>query len=383
MSFDQTCASPAAIEHLRWALTKNVGPKTFARLIERFGSAQEALGASVAQLQTVEGIGPSLAEGIARGREEADVAAEVQLATHHHVRILCQDDADYPRLLRHISDPPICLYVRGTLKHVDAAAVAIVGSRRCTHYGREQAHRFGFQLGQRGLTVVSGLARGIDGESHKGALDAGGRTLAVLGNGLSRIYPPEHEQLAGRIADHGAVISALPMDTPPEASNFLPRNRLIAGLSLGVLVVEAAKRSGALSTAARACEYDREVFAVPGRLDSNASVGTHALIRDQHAKLVTNADDILDEFGEISQALSATDASQTEPADTQPAKPLAPLSATESSIVAVLDSKAQPVEHIAEKSGLPAPKVAGTLIQLQLKGLVRQMPGNLFCLIKR
>lgn len=377
--------SSSAIEHLRWALTPEVGPVLFGRLIERFGSAQHALGASVAQLQEVEGIGPSIAEQIARGRDAVDVQQEVALAAKHNVRILCRDDEEYPAGLRHIPDAPICLYVRGRLEAEDAIAVAIVGARRCTLYGREQAERFGYVLASRGLVIVSGLARGIDGESHKGAIKAGGRTIAVLGNGLSRIYPPEHRELADRMAECGAVISELPMTTAPDASNFLPRNRLIAGLSLGVLVIEAARRSGALATARLATEYNREVFALPGRVDSDYSVGTNQLIRDQHAKLVTCADDLIDELGGVGEALSCAEDLASRQGETDgTASPtiastlLSTLTDDERCVAAVLDRQEQSIEVIAAATGQSAAQVATTLITLQLKGIARQLPGNLF-----
>lgn len=368
-------ASPAAVVHLRWALTSEVGPILFGRIVERFGSAQEALGAGVQLLQTVESIGPVLAERMVRSRDGADVDRELVLAARHGVRVICREDDPYPPGLRHIPDPPICLYVRGTIEPADAVSVAVVGARRCTIYGREQAYRFGFQLAQRGVTVVSGLARGVDGESHKGALSAGGRTLAVLGNGLARIYPPEHKELADRVVEQGALISSLPMETAPHKDNFLPRNRLIAGMSLGVVVVEAAQRSGSLSTAARACEYNREVFAVPGRVDSDFSGGTNALIRDQHAKLVTCTDDVLDELGEVGEALrgAATSAGDDSPPTAGPK-----LSTDEAAILGVLDHQERSLELIAESTGRTPSKVASTLITLQLKGLARQLPGNLF-----
>lgn len=371
-------ASSAAIEHLRWSLTEQVGPITFGRLIERFGSAQAALGAGVRQLESIDGIGQTTAEIIARSRDQADVAREVALAAQHGVRIICRDDKDFPAPLRHIPDPPICIYVRGNLQPTDSLAIAVVGARRSTLYGREQAYRFGYQLAQRGITIISGLARGVDGESHKGALAAGGRTLAVLGNGLASIYPPEHRELADRVVAGGALISELPMTTPPDTGNFLPRNRLIAGLSLGVLVVEAARRSGALSTSARACEYNREVFAVPGRVDSDYSVGTNALIRDQHAKLVTCADDIFDELGEAGESLRGTDdEAQTEGEpnlfSVQPT-----LSADEKAVCDKLDHEPRSVDQLAAVAGLPESRVASTLIMLQLKGLARQLPGNVF-----
>jgi DNA processing protein len=371
-------ASSAAIEHLRWSLTDQVGPMTFGRLIERFGSAQAALGAGVRQLEGVDGIGQMTAETIARSRDQADVAAEVALAAQHNVRIICRDDKDFPAPLRHIPDPPICLYVRGQLQPTDAVAIAIVGARRSTLYGREQAYRFGYQLAQRGMTIISGLARGVDGESHKGALSAGGRTLAVLGNGLASIYPPEHVELADRVAANGALISELPMTTPPDTGNFLPRNRLIAGLSLGVLVVEAARRSGALSTSARASEYNREVFAVPGRVDSDYSVGTNALIRDQHAKLVTCADDILDELGEVGETLRG-DEEELAAGDEPNLFSLQPtLSTDERAICESLDHEPKSVDQLAAVAGMPESRVASTLIMLQLKGLARQLPGNVF-----
>ena len=309
-----TIASPAAIEHLRWSLTAEVGPILFGRIIEHFGSVQAALGAGVHTLQAIDGIGPILAERMARSRESANIDAELALAERHGVRIICRDDDEFPRLLHHVPDPPICLYIRGQLSRDDWLALAVVGARRCTIYGREQAFRFGHQLATGGVTVISGLARGVDGESHKGALAAGGRTLAVLGNGLATsIYPPEHRELAARVTENGALISELPLTTSPTRENFLPRNRLIAGLSLGVLVVEAAKRSGSLSTAARASEYNREVFAVPGRVDSEFSTGTNALIRDQHAKLVTCVDDILDELARPARSSRATPAARPPP----------------------------------------------------------------------
>lgn len=370
-------ASSAAIEHLRWTLTAEVGAVRFSRLVERFGSAQAALGASVRDLEAIDGIGSTLAQTIARSRDQVDVQHEVMLAAEHGVRILCRDEEDYPVALRHIADPPICLYVKGRLEPADAVALAIVGSRRCTLYGREQAHRFGYQLAQRGVTVVSGMARGADGEAHKGAIAAGGRTLAVLGNGLANVYPPEHRELADRITQHGAVMSELPMTTAPDASNFLPRNRIIAGLSLGVIVVEAGRRSGALSTAARANDYDREVFAIPGRVDSDPSIGTNALIRDQHAKLVTSADDILDELGEVGEALRSPGSDKHEDSpDLFAAQPV--ISDSEQTVFDQLDHDEKSIEQIAAATGIPAAKVAATLITLQLKGLARQLPGNVF-----
>ena len=375
-------ASSAAIEHLRWSLTPRVGPVLFGRLIERFGSAQAALGASAGQLAEIDGIGQTTADNLARERDTADVLGEVELAARHEVRIFCREDEGYPPLLRHLPDPPICLYVRGRLEPEDGVAVAIVGARRCSTYGREQARRFGYQLASNGLTVVSGLARGIDGESHKGALQAGGRTVAVLGNGLARLYPPEHADLAAQICRQGAVVSELPMSSSPEAKNFLPRNRLIAGLSLGVLVIEAARRSGSLTTARLATEYDREVFALPGRVDQESAQGTNGLIRDQHAKLVTCIGDILSELGQVGEILGVPEVDTACGAQVSSSLPDG-LSDRELAVLETLSRDERSVEQIAGQTDQPAAHVAAALITLQLRGLARQLPGNLFVRIGR
>lgn len=370
-------ASSAAIEHLRWALTPEVGPILFSRIVQRFGSAQEALGIGATRLQQVEGIGPQLAETIARSCAEADLQREIDLVERHGARVICRDDDEYPPGLRHIPDAPICLYVRGRIEANDAVAIAIVGSRRCSIYGREQANRFGYQLAGRGMTVISGLARGIDSEGHKGALSAEGRTIAVLGNGLSKIYPPENRKLADEVIERGALVSELPMATEPHAKNFLPRNRIIAGMTLGTLVIEAAWRSGSLSTAARASDYDREVFAIPGRLDCDFANGTNALIRDQHAKLVLNADDIINELGDLGEVLSYKKEEATDDAPTA-APALQTLTEEQRKIYDAVGSHELALETIADNIALPAASVAAGLIALQLKGLIRQLPGNLF-----
>jgi DNA processing protein len=371
-------ASSAAIEHLRWSLTPEVGPILFTRIVERFGSAQQALGVGVDRLQTVDGIGQQKAERIARSCEQADLEQELELAEQYGVRIVCQEDNEYPMPLRYIPDPPVCLYIRGELQATDTVAMAIVGARRCTVYGREQAHRFGYQLADRGMTIISGLARGADSEAHKGALSAKGRNIAVLGNGLANIYPPENKELAERIIQDGALISELPMKSEPEAKNFLPRNRIIAGLSLGVLVVEASKRSGALSTAARASEYNREVFALPGLVDTESSFGTNRLIRDQHAKLVIGPQDIMDELDEVGKALQPQESNPEDPVEEKPVSANIKLSDTQQRIYDAMDHEERTIENIAEETDLSAAEVASTLISLQLKGLVRQLPGNLF-----
>jgi DNA processing protein len=358
-------------------MTPEIGPVLFARIVERFGSAGKALGAAAAQLERIDGISRTGAEKIARARDAAFVQEEADLAARHGVRIICRDDEEYPPGLKHIPDPPICLYVKGHIERQDAVALGIVGSRRCTIYGREQARRFGQQIAGRGLTVISGLARGIDGQAHQGALEAGGRTIAVLGNGLSAIYPPEHADLAQQILRAGAIISELPMTASPDAKNFLPRNRIIAGMSLGVLVIEAARRSGSLTTARIATEYNREVFALPGRIDSEFSWGTNALIRDQHAKLVTGMDDIIEELGDVGEIIKDI-VPETEPENPVLAAATAALNDEERAILEALDEQGQSLEAVADSTDRPPSRVASLLVNLQLKGLVRQLPGNQF-----
>jgi len=370
-------ASPAAREALRLSLVDNVGPILFGRLVEHFGSVEGVLGASAAELRRVEGIGPRLAEGIARGRGTVDVDAEIAAAAEAGVRIISLDDAEYPAALKHIPDPPICLYVRGTLEPADAVSLAIVGTRRASHYGAEQARRFATLAAQAGMVIVSGLARGIDTAAHVGALEIGGRTLAVIGCGLCHVYPPQNAELARRIAEHGAVISSLPMHVAPESKNFPPRNRIIAGLTLGTLVVEGALRSGAMITARLANEYNREVFALPGRVDQTNSQGPHALIREGQAKLVSCLADILDELGNVGEML-AEDAAGVAPESA--GRPAAPgqLSDTEQAVLEVLGVEGMPIEAVCEFSGRGAAEVAGALTMLQLKGLVRRLPEGLF-----
>lgn len=371
------CASEVAVKYLRMQLARNVGPITLRRLLDRFQTIDNVLSASAAELASVEDVGRRRADAIRRARDNEQVPRELALAAEGGVRILCVEDSDYPPLLRHIPDPPICLYVRGRLEREDALGIAIVGSRRCTHYGCEQARRFASALAGVGFTVVSGLARGIDGYSHEGALAAEGRTVAVLGNGLSGVYPPEHAGLGERVAQSGALISELPMEAAPEAGNFPRRNRIITGMCLGVIVVEAGQRSGASITARLASEYNREVFAVPGRVDSPASAGTNAMIRDGQAKLITSLEDILDELGDVGQIVKPeADTAHADAATVQPDM-TARLSSDEKLVFDALGTEPEELAAIGTRCGLGLGKVASVLTVLQLKGMTRQLPGNL------
>lgn len=366
---------------LRWALTDGVGPLIFSRLLIQFGDAERALGVSAQALCEVKGVGRDTADKIARARDSAPVDAEIEAAEQHGVRIIARGDSDYPEGLRRIPDAPIVLYVKGELRPTDAVAVAVVGSRRCTIYGSEQARRFGELLAGAGFTVVSGLARGIDAFAHHGAVEAGGRSLAVMGRGLTEIYPPENQALAEKLLEHGAWISELPMCADVHGGSFPVRNRIIAGLSLGTLVVEAAQRSGALITARWANEYNREVFAIPGRVQDPMSGGTNALIRDGAAKLTTCLEDILDELGEVGRTIGAgrSDAAAQRPAGAadEASAPTGPLTAAEQRVYAVTTNEPVLADAILRAAELPPGEVLSALTALELKGLIRRLPGNL------
>ncbi len=394
--------SDAARAHLIWALTDGVGPKVFGRIVEAFGDAETALGASAAQLQAIKGIGRETADGIARTRDAANADVEIAAAGEFGVRIVSRVDADYPPGLRNIPDPPIVLYVKGELRDTDAVALAIVGSRKCSIYGSEQARRFGELFAQAGFTVVSGLARGVDAFAHHGAVDAGGRSIAVFGNGLNDVYPPENRPLAERLLLHGAWVSELPMRTSVRATNFPGRNRLIAGMTLGTLVVEAAARSGALITARLASEYNRELFALPGRVQDPTSLGTNALIRDGGAKLVTCLDDVLCELGPLGSAIraglrpkptisdgeetgaapgtlfdAADDGRAADGSAAERALPaLATLSRSERRVYDSIDTQPQLQDIVLAAAELPAGDVLAAFTTLELKGLIKRLPGQ-------
>jgi len=358
---------------LRLHLAGGVGSVIHRRLIDAFGDATTAVAAGASNWKKVQGIGPKTAAAIAAVTDE-QVDGELALTARCGAMILCDDDDAYPEALRAVHDRPPLIYVRGTLEAADAVALGVVGSRRCTHYGLEQARRFGELLGRAGFTVVSGGARGIDTAAHRGALSAGGRTLAVMGCGLAHTYPPENAELFERIlADgRGALVSELPMNTSVLAGNFPTRNRIISGLSLGVLVVEAARRSGALITAREAAEQGREVFAVPGRVDSPLSQGVNALIRDG-AILVQDLDDVLEHLGAVGAKMA--------PEEAPVGKlfvPTTALSDVEQQIMEHLAEDALGVDDLVRRTGLPSAQVVSSMTMLVLKGAVAQQPGSIF-----
>ena len=276
-------------------LIDGVGPVRVRQLLDFFGEAPAVLKASKQQLLSVRGIGEETAEAIVRWESQVDLAGELKRIADYGCRVVIQSDPEYPALLREIYDPPVVLYVKGALTERDKNAVAIVGSRQTTHYGIETARKLGYQLAYTGVTVVSGGARGIDTAAHQGALSAKGRTIAVLGTAINVVFPPENAELFERIAANGAVISQFPFNRNGDRQSFAIRNRIVAGMTLGSVVVEANLSSGALITANFATEYGRQVFAVPGRIDSPRSKGCHELIK-KGAKLCEGAEDILSEF---------------------------------------------------------------------------------------
>lgn len=369
-------------KYLQLNLITDIGPIRLHKLLHHFGSLDEVMSASISQLERVNGIGSKIATSIVRGRQDDSADREIALAAEQGVRIVCIADDNYPKPLRNISDPPVCLYIRGEWQPTDCVAVAIVGTRRCSHYGQEQAIRFSELLASSGFTVVSGLARGIDGYAHQGALKAGGRTVAVLGNGLTSIYPQEHESLAEKITQSGAVISEFPLTAGPEPGNFPSRNRIIAGLSLGVIVIEAGKRSGALITARLAMEYNREVFALPGRVDRpDLTAGVNGLIRDGGAKLITCMEDVLDELGEVGQIMGREDSTSMASVPKKEGitlPQLETLAEHERAVFDAIENGAEEIDSVCSIAKLKPNLVLSSLTVLQLRGLIQRLPGNRF-----
>lgn len=354
---------------LEAAAVKGLGPVLIRRLIERLGTWADVKRAGDAALAEA-GIRRDVARAIRKGDLRYDPAEQMARCRALDIRLIPYTSEDYPTALRPHDSAPVVLFVKGELAERDAVAVAIVGTRRASLYGRMHAERLSFELAHAGFTIVSGLARGIDAAAHRGALKAGGRTLAVLGNGLASVYPSEHADLADEIAGRGALISELVPDVEPNAANFPPRNRIIAGLSLGVLVIEAPSRSGAVLTARLAGEMGKEVFAVPGDIGRPQARGVHQLIRDG-AKLVESVDDVIEELGVMSRSVRV--------AENRP--PLADpraltLNSREQTVYDLLASTPKDIDAITRESELSAANVASTLMVLELKRLAVQTPGK-------
>ena len=361
-------------ENASWlALTRvrGLGCVSFKKLIVCLGDPTRAFSATPSELAAIDGLQREAIEGLISFSQWTEVDYELERIRSAGITLVRYTDKEYPDRLRAIADPPPVLYVKGALAASDERAVAIVGSRSASDYGRRVARDLTRGLASYGFTVVSGLARGIDGMAHDTALNCGGRTIAVLGSGVERAYPPEHDKLYQRIAAQGAIISELPIGTKTLEFNFPARNRLISGLSIGVVVVEATEKSGSLITASLATDQGREVFAVPGEVGSSRSRGAHRLIR-QGAKLVEAVDDIIEE---IAPQL----ARQADVRVKHQVRPLPPnSSAAVQKIFAMLQERSLQVDEIIEVSGFVPAQVLGILLDLELQGYLRQLPGKVY-----
>lgn len=353
-------------------LIEGVGPVRVRQLLEFFGDAPAVLKASKQQLLSVRGIGEETASTIAGWEKSVDLAGELKRIADFGCHIITQDDAEYPPSLKEIYDPPVVLYVKGSLAPADKNSVAIVGSRQTTHYGIETARKLGYQLAYTGVTVVSGGARGIDTAAHQGAMSARGRTIAVLGTAINIVFPPENAELFDRIAANGAVISQWPFNRNGDRQSFAIRNRIVAGMTLGTVVVEANMTSGSLITANFATEYGRQVFAVPGRIDSPRSKGCHDLIK-KGAKLCEGVEDILTEF----EYLFPSSNRPASPSETG-VLPALELSENEQKVFDVLGKEELSIDDVIRKCGLPASATSVALFSLEMKRLIRQLPGKMF-----
>jgi DNA processing protein len=363
-------------EWLNLKAIPGITDRIYKSLIDEFGSPGKVFKATAPQLAQIPEIKKDTVQAII-GRNEGissftaarDVSEEIRLAKKHKVDVVTLNHTSYPENLKAIYNPPPLVYVKGEIREEDTKAIAIVGSRKATTYGRLTAQRLSAQLAARGVTIVSGLARGIDSEAHKGALAVGGRTIAALGCGIDVVYPPENRALAARIASSGALVTEFPFATPPFAGNFPKRNRIISGLSLGVVIVEAAAKSGALITATFALEQGREVFAVPGPTTSSYSKGTNHLIKEG-AKLVENIDDILEELESFLPPPEK---------DTKPENFLHPqLSGEEESIYSFITQEPKHIDLLIQESNLSAQQASVILTNLQLAGLIRELSGKNF-----
>ena len=347
-------------------LLPKLGPVRVRQLRDVFGEPAAILRANRSDFERVPGLPRSVTDALSNWENEVDLSEELRLIRESNAQVLTAEDSLYPRLLAEIHDPPLVLYVRGQLQTADQHAIGVVGSRRTTHYGLDSAKKLSYQIAYSGLTVVSGLARGIDTAAHQGALAAKGRTIAVLGTGLLHLYPAENRALAEKIIESGALVSEFPMSTTPDKQTFPMRNRIISGWGFGLLVVEAGSNSGALISANQALDQGRTIYAVPGQIDRPTSLGTNRLIQ-QGAKLVISVDDILEDL-------------QTIFPRTPELKPSRPpeLEGDALTVYTAIGSDETGIDVIINRSGLAAGTVNGILLQLELKRLVKQLPGKLF-----
>ena len=394
-------AETKSLIHLN--LIPGVGNSTIRRLLAAFGSAEKSLVATSKELARIDGLTPDVRRRLIDGRSRVSLADELELIQKHQCHIVTINDESYPPLLKQISDPPVLLYITGQFPPQDTLSIAIVGSRSPTKYGKTTSQQLSQQLARRGIAIVSGFARGIDTCAHRGALEAGGQTIAVLGCGLSIVYPEANRALAEEVIKSGALVSEFPMTMPPKGTNFPRRNRLISGLTLGTLVVEASDRSGSLITARCAAEQGREVFAVPGQIFSKMSRGAHHLI-NQGATLINSVEDLLDALPQgytkilegqspprqpsPQKATRPQSGKERKPDSTLPSQPetkvepdptpALQLSPDEQTVLSAIDAPASHIDQIARVTQLPIGKVSSLLVMLELKGSVQQLPGKQF-----
>lgn len=358
----------ALIDDLQLMLIPKVGPVTYRKLVRHFGSATAVIEASIATLEQA-GLAPNLASRVSLARDRAEANQVLRQCEEAGIRVVGHDDDAYPARLKEIDDAPPILYIQGEITPADQLSVAIVGSRRPSVYGEQMAKNFAGGLARAGVTVVSGLARGVDGLAHAATLEAGGRTLAVLGGGINQLYPREHIDLSRRVVESGALITEYAPNVPAIAPQFPQRNRIISGLSLATLVIEASEKSGSLHTARHAMEQHRDVLAVPGRVDSEASAGCLKLIRDG-AILVRHVEDVLEALGHLAVPVKQPSGQVVQ----QPRELL--LSDQEKQLLNLVGSEATPVDEVLTKSGIEPSRALSTLTVLEIKKLVRRLPGN-------
>ncbi len=347
-------------------MVPRIGPVRVRRLLEALGSPTAVLAAPVARLQAVSGMGPEAAKALTDWESHVDLSGELALVKEHGAKVVTLASPDYPALLREIHDPPTVLYMMGGILERDRHAIGVIGTRKPTHYAADSTKKLSYQLAYAGVTVVSGLARGVDTLAHQAALAAKGRTIGVLGSGLLEFYPPENKELAEKIATSGAVITEFSMRVKADRQTFPMRNRIISGCSFGVLVVEAGASSGALISANQAGEQGRSIYAVPGRIDNPNAIGSNRLIQ-QGAKLITSAADILDDMG-----ILFAEKPQLTPARAPE------LTGNEAQVHSAIGDDEAHIDTIIERSALPSHTVSSTLLALEMKKLVRQLPGSRF-----
>jgi len=353
---------------LQLTMIPGIGPRTWQQLLNVFEMPERILRATSHELQEVNGVGPKIAKAIQSSTRDAAII-EWERCQKTGVELILRGSEKYPAALERIIDPPPLLYCRGNVLASDELAVAIVGSRRCTLYGRQTAEKLAAGLVRAGFTVVSGLARGIDAAAHQGALNAGGRTIAVFATGLDQVYPPEHADLAQHIAKQGALLTESPLDQAPLPGLFPQRNRIVSGMSVAVIVVEASRSSGALHTARHALEQNRDVFAVPGRIDSDHSLGCHDLIRDG-VPLIRGVDDVLESLGPLTQPVKRS------PQETVHHPAELKLTDQERRVLNLIAAEATAVDDVVRGAGMETHQVLTTITMLEMRRLIRRLPGG-------